>query len=155
LCGRSDARFRAKVAGTEATVCERCASMGEIIEELREPPKPSEIKRAERREKATVEKVDRVEEVVGDIGAQVRRKREELGWKQEELAKKISEHESMIKRIEHGYIPSLKIAHKLGQALHIKLTEYVTQSDQEYASSSGGGAPTLGDMVVIKKDKKH
>ncbi len=154
LCGRPDARFRARVAGTEATVCERCASMGEIIEQVREPPKKSEIKRIERQKRATVRDTDRIEEVVDDIGEKIRHEREELDWKQEELAKKVSEHESMIKRIEHGYIPSLKIAHKLEKVLHIKLTEYVKPTDQEYVSGSSGGSMTLGDMVKIKREKK-
>ncbi len=143
------------VAGSKAVVCERCAAMGEILEELHEPPKHSEIKRIEQQKSATIEKANKAEEVVGDIGVLVRRKREEFGWKQEELAKKISEHESMIKRIEHGYIPSLNIAHKLEKVLHIRLTEYVTPGNQEYVPSSRGVAPTLGDVIIIKREKKH
>jgi ribosome-binding protein aMBF1 (putative translation factor) len=57
----------------------------------------------------------------------------------------------MIKRIEHGYIPDLHIAKKLEHVLHVKLTELVAQSEQEYVQSRGGGALTLGDVMTVKK----
>jgi uncharacterized protein (TIGR00270 family) len=150
MCGRGEARFKAKVAGMEANVCENCASHGEILEEIREQ-KPAEIRKIEKEKKQIVE---RTEEIVEDIGEQVRSKREELNLKQEELGKKISEHASMVKRIEHGYIPSLKIAHKLERVLNLKLTEFVNPSEQEYTSSTTGGAITLGDVMIIKKSKQ-
>jgi putative transcription factor len=148
LCGKPDAKFKAKIAGMEAIVCPDCASHGSIIEEIKEE-KPKEIQR--RIEKKKKETIKRTEDVVEDIGDQVRAKREELGLKQEELAKKIKEHASMVKRIEHGYLPSLKISHKLEKVLHINLTEYTTASDQEYTQSTKGGVMTLGDMMVIRK----
>jgi len=148
LCGRVGANLRAKVAGTEATVCDRCARLGVVIGEIEEPKKPSEIRKIERKK---TEIVERVTEVVEDIGQKVLAKREELGLKQEDLAKKISEHESMVRRIEHGYIPSPNIAKKLEHALHIKLTEQVNPNEQEYASGKGVGALTLGDIMIVKK----
>lgn len=150
LCGRPGAHLKAKVAGTEAIVCDRCAAMGTVIEEVREPA-PREAVKIEKQEKRRAE---RQEEVVEDIGELVRAKREELGWKQEDLGKKISEHASMVKRIEHGYTPSLKIARKLERVLRLNLTEFVNPSEQEYTSGRGGGALTLGDMMVVKRSKK-
>jgi uncharacterized protein (TIGR00270 family) len=148
LCGHSEAHLRARVAGAEAVVCDRCARLGTVIGEIEARKKPSEIKKIEQKKTQIVE---RVTEVVEDIGPKVHKTREELGWKQEDLAKKISEHESMVKRIEHGYIPSPEIAKKLERALHIKLTEMVIQNEQEYVSSKGAGALTLGDIMVVKK----
>jgi len=148
LCGRPGARFKAKVAGTEAIVCDHCAALGIVIEEIQEAPKPSQVKRMEKQKKEIVTKT---EEVLEDIGSMVKAKREELGWTQEDLGKKISEHESMIKRIEHGYIPNLHIAKKLEHVLHVKLTELVIQNEQEYVQNRSGGALTLGDVMTIKK----
>jgi len=148
LCGRPGARFKAKVAGAEAVVCDHCAALGTVIEEIEEAPKPSQVKRIEKQKKEIVVKT---EEVLEDIGSIVKGKREELGWTQEDLGKKISEQDSMIKRIEHGYIPDLHIAKKLEHALHAKLTELVTQSEQEYVQNRGGGALTLGDVMTVKK----
>ena len=152
LCGASDAKFLAKVAGTEATVCARCASMGTIIEQVREEPKPTEIRKIEREKQQLA---PRTEEVVGDIGKILRKKREEMNLKQEDMGKKIQEHESMVKRIEHGYVPSLKIAHKLEKVIHVKLTEYVNQNEQEYTTGKSGGTMTLGDIMIIKKSEKR
>jgi ribosome-binding protein aMBF1 (putative translation factor) len=49
--------------------------------------------------------------------------------------------------------PSLKIAHKLEKVLHLNLTEFVNTNEQEYVSGKGGGSLTLGDIMVIKKEK--
>lgn len=148
LCGHSEAHLRARVAGAEAAVCDRCARLGTVIGEIEAPKKQSEIKKLEQKKTQIVE---RVTEVVEDIGPKVHKMREELGWKQEDLAKKISEHESMVSRIEHGYIPSPDIARKLEHALQVKLTEVSTQNEQEYVSGKGTGPMTLGDIMVVRK----
>ena len=148
MCGRKEAAFLVNVAGAKMVACPRCAAHGEIIEELMEKPKPAEVKRVEKQQKRIVEKADEVVENIGEI---VHKKREELELKQEDLGKRVNEHESMIKRIEHGYIPDLEVARKLQKFLQVKLIETVNQSDQEYLSNKGGGAMTLGDIMIIKK----
>ena len=60
LCGAREAKFKAKVAGTESMVCENCASLGQITEEFREPA-PAEIRKIEKKQK---EKVERTEDEV-------------------------------------------------------------------------------------------
>jgi putative transcription factor len=148
LCGGPEAKFFARVAGMESNVCAKCANLGEIIEEVQETPKPSVIRREEKKRQTIIE---RNEEVVEDIGEMVRQKREELGLKQEQLGKLVNEPESLIKRIEHGFIPRLKTAHKLEKALKLNLTEFVSSEEQEYSSGKTGGGMTLGDAMIIKK----
>lgn len=148
LCGRPGARFKAKVAGTEATVCEHCAALGTVTEEIQEAPKPSEARHVEKQKREIVTKT---EEVLEDVGRIVKEKREDLKLTQEDLGKKISEHESMIKRIEHGYIPDLHIAKKLEHVLHAKLTELANPNEQEYVQNKGGAALTLGDIMIVRK----
>jgi len=152
MCGKPGANKIAKIAGAEMTVCDSCAGRGEIVEEVREPTRRERIIE-QRREEPTIERAPKVEEVLEDIGESVRTKREELGLKQEDLAKRINEPASIIKRIEHGFIPNLKVAHKLQRELHVKLTEVVEGSEQEYATGRSGGEMTLGDVIVIKKSK--
>lgn len=152
MCGRSGARFIARIAGAQMTVCENCAQRGEIIEEIVEK-KPAEVRREIKREEQKAQIVERVDDVLENIGELVRKKREELNLKQEDLSKKINEHESMIKRIEHGYMPSLQIAHKLEKVLHVRLTEKSTASDQNYDSGKGAAALTLGDIMIIRDSK--
>ncbi len=139
LCGSEGAKYKIRIEGAVALVCERCARLGEVIEEIRERPAPKPA-------------VERVEEVAEDIGRIVREKREEMGMEQEELAKRINETQSMIKRIEHGYVPSLAIAHKLEKVLKTRLTEFVAQEDQHYQTGKPASL-TLGDVIVLKKPK--
>ena len=150
LCGSAEAKYFAKVAGTEAPMCEKCASMGSIIEEIQEAPKHSEIIKIEREKQQFL---PRTEEVVDNIGEILKNKREENNWTQDQMGDKISEHASMVKRIEHGYIPSLQIAHKVEKVVHVKLTEFVNDNEQGYESGKSGGAMTLGDIMIIKKQK--
>lgn len=153
MCGRPGARFIAKIAGAQMVVCENCAQFGVVVEEIVEK-KPAEIRREIKREEKRAQIVERVDDVLENIGELVRKRREELNLKQEDLSKKINEHESMIKRIEHGYLPSLQIAHKLEKILHVKLIENAPASDQNYESCKGGGALTLGDIMTIRDSSK-
>jgi putative transcription factor len=121
------------------------------VDVIKEPPKPKELKQMEERKKEIRETV---EDVVDGIGEQVRAAREKMGLKQDELAKKINEHESMVRRVEHGYIPSVAIARKLGKVLHLKLVEASDANEQGYTTGKGAGELTLGDIIVIKKGKK-
>jgi len=155
LCGRPGADKIANVAGAKALVCDHCARLGEVVEEVKEPPKKEVVKSRPistySPPVAREERPERIEEVLDGIGTLVRDEREKMGMKQEELAKKINEPESLIKRIEHGFVPNLKIAHKLQRALHIKLTEEVEANGQDYVQGNKKGNLTLGDIIVIKK----
>jgi len=61
-----------------------------------------------------------------DLGARVRRRREQYDLSQSELAKRISCNQSMIYFIEQGEkIPSLALTRKLAKALNYSLDELV------------------------------
>ena len=155
LCGRPGANKIANVAGAKVLVCESCARLGEVVEEIREPERKEAFKSkptiAYSHHTAPEERPERVEEVLGEIGTLIREERERRCMKQEDLAKKINEPESLIKRIEHSFVPNLKIAHKLQRVLHIKLTEEVDANEPDYPSGNKKGNLTLGDIIVIKK----
>ena len=142
LCGRPNARYVAIVAGTKALVCEQCASLGKVVEEVQESKPVYRPKKQEKRLE---------EEVVEDIGEIVRTKREEMGLKQEDLGRKINEPESLIRRIEHGFIPPVSVAKKLQRVLGVRLVEVSTQTDQQYQSKTPSTSLTLGDVIVVKK----
>jgi len=150
FCGRKGATKIALIAGTKGFACDQCASLGRVEDEILEIPKHI-VKQQEERERKPSSKIEIVQEVTDEVGELVRKKRESIGLKQEELAKKISEHESMVKRIEHGYVPSVKIARKLERVLGISLIETSKVSDEDYDSGTSGGALTLGDIVVVRK----
>jgi len=150
MCGKPGANKVAKIAGAEMTVCDSCAARGEVVEEIREPTRRERIIER-KREEPKIQEAPKLEEVLENCGELVRHKREELGLKQEELAQRINEPESLIKRVEHGFVPNLKVAHKLQRILHVKLTEVSEGTEQEYVSGHGSGELTLGDVIIIKK----
>ena len=77
--------------------------------------------------------------------------RERSGLKQEELAKKLNEKESIISSIESGkFKPSINLAHKLEKFFNINLIEELGGEEFELSSSEGSGM-TIGDMIKIKK----
>ncbi|MBN2518768.1 MAG: TIGR00270 family protein, partial [Candidatus Altiarchaeota archaeon] len=127
------------------------------VEEIREPPKKVPKPQArpftpsQRLPEAYQRPVEVVEEVLDEIGTLVRDKREGMGVKQEDLAKIINEPVSLIKRVEHGFIPDLKIAHKLQRVLHVKLTEQANAEEADYADAGKKENLTLGDVIIIKK----
>jgi putative transcription factor len=150
LCGTKGANKIAVVEGARSVVCDRCALLGELVEVIREEPKWIKKQQTER-EKRVVPDLP-IDEVVENIGEIVRNAREEQGLKQEELAMKVNESESIIKRIEHGFIPQVSTARKLQKLLRVQLIERVNQEEQEYQGKHHGEGMTLGDFIIKKKD---
>jgi putative transcription factor len=65
-------------------------------------------------------------------GSLVKNAREKQGLKQEDFAKKINEHKSMIHQVESEHIkPSIVFARKLERALHIKIVEEIKSNSSE------------------------
>ena len=81
----------------------------------------------------------------------IKNKREKLGLKQEELAIKLAERESLIRKIERGEIkPSLKLARKLEDKLGIKLVLQKEVKTEFESSKEKPGSLTIGDMIKLK-----
>jgi len=92
-------------------VCSGCATLGKIIEE------PA------RREQPTTHEEMAGLEIVEDYPALIRRARERMGLKQEELAKRLAERASVVQRLESGRLrPDERLLNKLERALGIKLS---------------------------------
>ncbi|AKB23801.1 transcription factor [Methanosarcina sp. MTP4] len=90
------------------------------------------------------------DELVENYEHLLREARESHGWSQEELAVKIKEKASLIKKIERKEIvPEDSVRKKLEHTLNIKLTERVSSSDQEVSHFKTD--TTLGDIVKIKR----
>ncbi|MBW2992575.1 multiprotein bridging factor aMBF1 [Candidatus Woesearchaeota archaeon] len=150
MCGKEiEDYYRARIEGTILNVCENCVKFGKIIESVKSAPK-EEIKEQQKAEKPPEPEI--VEELVEDYAQRIKNKREKLGLKQEDLAKKINEKESIIQKIESGHFtPSIKLAKKLERFLEIKLIEEVEESGLVVAhKASSGEGFTLGDFVRKK-----
>lgn len=94
---------------------------------------------------------DDLEEVAQDYDDRIRKGREKQGLTQEELANKLNEKASLIRKLEQGQtLPSDDIQSKLESALDISLSAGGIDEDTDWDGSSTAGETTLGDVVERK-----
>ena len=94
---------------------------------------------------------DDVEELATDYDDRIRRAREGAGLSQEDLAERLNEKASLIRKLERGeMLPSDAIQSKLERSLDVSLTESGGAEDDEWSSGSSTGEFTLGDVVERK-----
>ncbi len=140
-------KYKIIVEGSELTVCERCKELG--VEAKAKPTTKVVVKkRVVRTPKPIVEDYELVE----NFHEIVRRERERRGWTQEELAKRIQEKATLIRKIEKGDItPEKEVVEKLERVLGVSLREKVEEVKVQKSKST---VPTLGDVVVIRRKKR-
>ncbi|MGM0604486.1 MAG: multiprotein bridging factor aMBF1 [Halobacteriota archaeon] len=93
---------------------------------------------------------DDMEEIATDYDDRIRNARESAGLTQEELADRLNEKASLIRKLERGdMLPSDDVQQKLERSLEISLTEGSDVDDTEW-SSGERGSMTLGDVVKRK-----
>jgi len=148
LCGaETENIFRTIIEGTELNVCKNCAKYGKVIEKkvpVKEQPRKERAKPAEPEKEV-------IQVIVPDFAQRIKNKRESLGLKQEELAKKISEKESLIHNLETGtFEPSISLATKIEKFLKIKLIEEYEEEHKKGSKTESDGF-TIGDLVKVKK----
>ncbi len=152
ICGREikGKGFKVVVEGSEVTVCGSCKQYG--TEKKPSVASQHGARRVVLKKRKASTKIEFKEELVENFHVIVRREREKRGWSQEQLAKKIQEKESLIKKIENAEItPEPEVVEKLEKLFNIKLRESVPEIKIE---KSKGLTPTLGDVVVVKRKKK-
>lgn len=152
ICGREikGKGFKIVVEGSEMTVCPSCKQYGSE----RKPSVASQqgARRVVLKKKKSSSKIEFQDELIDGYHMIVRREREKRGWSQEQLAKKIQEKESLIKKIENAEItPEPEVVEKIERLFNIKLREQVPEVKIERGKKL---SPTLGDIVVVKKKKK-
>ncbi|RJS71011.1 TIGR00270 family protein [ANME-2 cluster archaeon] len=129
LCGK-DIRgksHRVIIEGTELNVCDECARYGHEVKQI--PKVTAKISgitfrtRSRRRPDIFDQMGD---ELLPDYGGVIRRARESHGMSHEELALKIREKASLLKKIERGDLrPEDDVRKKLERVLGITLTEKI------------------------------
>ena len=140
LCGKDARLMPAMIESTELEVCEACGTFGKVKaprQQMQRTSKPVVLP----------EELEQNEIMVDNFALMIKNAREKLGLKQQELAQKISEKESVIHHIETGHEPPMVLARKLERALHIKIVQHV----QEAAMTKGtkSGEMTIGDIVKV------
>ncbi|MBW2988150.1 multiprotein-bridging factor 1 family protein, partial [Candidatus Woesearchaeota archaeon] len=134
-------------------VCKECSGYGVVLGKAK-PQTPNIPKQVETPRSA--EEPEKIETIVPDFAQIIRKKREQMGLKQEEFAKRINEKESLIHKIETGtFTPSIKLARKIERFLHVKLVqeEVVAARPVGFKKTEASGL-TLGDAIKIRKKSK-
>ena len=145
MCGSEGKLYKTIIEDAQLNVCHECSKFGKVTAIVEQ--KDATIKESKSNQELQTEVM---EIIVEDYAEKIRKKRESLGLKQEEFAKKISEKESLIQKIESGHLePSLGLAKKIGSFLKIKLTEEHEET-HEKQSKTKTDSFTIGDFIKIK-----
>ena len=147
-------------------VCSECAKHGKVTWEEPAKPKFTLTPAAPRiavpiqgpiqiKKRVVQAKVDTSQEIVEDYADKIRQAREKHGWSHEDLGKKISEKESVLKKIETGKItPNDHLISKLEHTLQITLLVPVPEEKTAVpAPKAANRELTLGDLIQVKTKK--
>ncbi|WP_117591457.1 multiprotein bridging factor aMBF1 [Haloprofundus halophilus] len=169
MCGAEQASLTTtKVEGAELELCENCKGFGTEVrtestssastkystsssgksDASSSSSSSSSSSGGSRRRRRDM--FDDMDEIAGDYDDRIREAREAEGLSQEDLAKRLNEKASLIRKLERGDIlPSDAVRNKLERKLDISLTEGGNTDDADW---SGGGSTTttLGDVVKRK-----
>lgn len=144
MCGAEADLYKTEIEGTELNVCKSCSKYGKILSKPK-PPAPKKPKKPEKKQEDEV-----IEVVVEDYPSLIKKKREEAGLKQKELAAKMAERESLIQKVESGHFtPSLDLARKFEKLFDLKLIEKVSNTKNTTGKSKTGKL-TIGDVIKLK-----
>ena len=143
LCGKNfEFLFKARIEGSMVDVCERCSKFGEVL---------WKIKNIKSELKTKNDEFENQEIIVDNYDKIIRREREKIGLKQDELARKLNEKESLIQKIENKHIiPSLKVSRKLEKFFGMKLVENISNDKIEIKKTEMKEF-TIGDVIKQKR----
>ncbi|MDK2824835.1 transcriptional regulator, XRE family [Methanolobus vulcani] len=158
ICGaeiRGDS-FKVNIDGSELTVCGRCSQYGtaagkrspvskKIAPVSRRPASATGSSRPPRKAPGMI-----VDELIDEYGQAIKEARERKKWSHDQLASKIKEKATLVKKIEREEIvPEDDVRQKIEKALDLKLTERT--GDNDWSGERLNRGTTLGDIVTIKR----
>jgi putative transcription factor len=95
-------------------------------------------------------------DLIEDYAKTIRTARQKKKLSQEELAQKVGERISTLQSIEAGRLkPTRKTIRGLERELDISLLEPIGTVPLKVSRDKGGGGPTLGDVVKVKRKKSQ
>ena len=149
LCGKKAASLRAEIEGTMMAVCADCSRFGSVKGKTNVRIVIKDTKPAEEELPSYI--------FVDGYGKIVKDAREKLGLSQEDFAKKISEHKSLIHQVESEHLkPNMDFARKLERALKIKIfdevkNDKITSTVKVGKSREKAEGLTFGDFIKNRK----
>ena len=154
ICGAEilGAPQRIVIDGSALEVCKSCMRFGKPEDKWSPVPKkmvPVERAFTVKRPKPRDHFKDLVE-LVPEFGRKIREARESMGLSVEDLATRIKEKATLLKKIEREEIsPEDDVIKKLEKEMRIKLTDQA--SETRVKSAMAGRGLTLGDIASIKR----
>lgn len=141
ICGKeTDKLNKAMVEGSLAEVCDKCVKFGELLF------KPTSYKPIKRK----IELKEPEEEIISDYGKLVTKARSSKGLTREAFAKRISEKESTIRRIEEERMePDDKLIKKIENFLSIQLTQHYKE-ELKHKDKKKNSELTVGDIAELR-----
>lgn len=150
MCGKEDAKFEVEIEGTRMSVGDTCSKYGKVLRTLG----PKTVIAPKNSQRLTPVKDQIIQLIDSNYANIIKTAREKKGLKQEEVAKKISEKESVIHNIESGRRePRLDLARKLEKFFGIILVKEHHEEKYSKTASKDLGM-TVGDMISVKVRKK-
>ncbi len=148
VCGKeTSARWLIRVDNSKLMACRDCSSHGTLIKKERiqkKTKKPVEKKKVKKRSEK--------KELTPNYTDKIKKARESRGLSQEQLAKKINEHESRVRKIEKGKMkPTPKIADKLEKELKIKIYQKPEKIETKITQKKKEKV-TIGDIIKLKSE---
>ena len=145
MCGSEGKLFKAAIENADLNVCQTCTKFGKVVSIVPQSRKiiPKTL---------NVKSQPEVKDILAENYAEkIREKRESLGLKQKDFAKKMNEKESLMQKIESGHFePPIEFAERIGKFLNIKLVEeYKEESEPQPKSKTNSF--TIGDFMKTKR----
>lgn len=139
LCGKVMDRYHEVIIdGVTMKVCHDCAKYGKEITKrpatvqreqfTHSVPKQNfvQVSSPPRPRRRNTNNVEDSEEIVLDFGQVIKKRREEMGLSQEELANKLQEKKNLVSKIERGEIrPDKQTARKIEKFMGVRITEKI------------------------------
>ncbi|MEM2127201.1 MAG: multiprotein bridging factor aMBF1 [Candidatus Bathyarchaeia archaeon] len=151
VCGREirGPPLRRIIEGGRLTVCSQCARFGDE-EWTPTPPKPPQKGRGSAGDLSKIEDITLVE----DYGMRIKEARERMNMTVEELARRIGEKESVIKKLEkEELVPNEALVQKLRRTLKVELL-VPEERGFKISSSKPVEGRRLGDLLKLKEEKE-
>jgi len=165
VCGREilGQPQRRIIEGAKLTVCGRCAAFGKSdwspTRTVPVGPAPTPlgqrnpIPRTPRPPRNDVDSIEQ-SELIEEYGAQIRKARQRLGLTEKDLAMKMQEKESVVKKLEKEELtPDNKMIAKIRRVLGLNLVEHI-EAQKAGIVAKPTGAKTIGDVLRLETDKE-
>ncbi|QLH83452.1 multiprotein bridging factor aMBF1 [Halosimplex pelagicum] len=171
MCGsETSSPNRVKVEGAELDVCDECTDFGTEVKQQSSSSASTKYSTSSSDSSSSSsgssssgsssssggssrrrDMFDEMDELAQDYDETVRSAREAAGLSQEDLARKLNEKASLIRKIERGdTLPSDDVQRKLESALDVNLSAGGTADESEWSGGDSTGEYTLGDVVERK-----